>query len=273
VDSVRTLGARALRRRPQLRSRYDQNRVPTPVVDRLSDEDLATLNELLPWQSFTVDSSGRPFGRAAFQGKRTEPGVIPDPRILRFDERFGLAGKHVLEVGCFEGVHTAALCQRAKWVTAIDARIENVVKTTVRCAMFDESPDMAVVDLDDPGEDEGLLRADLCHHVGVLYHLVDPVSHLLLLGRTIGDGLMLDTQIAAPGEATEEYEVGGRSYPFKPYREAGREDVFSGMRAQSRWLMLETIEAVLGEGGFGTVEVVEERAERNGPRVMLFAGR
>jgi tRNA (mo5U34)-methyltransferase len=273
VDSVRTLGARALRRRPQLRSRYDENRVPTPVVERLSDEDLATLNALLPWQCFTVDSEGRPFGQAAFQGKRTEPQVVPDPRILRFDERFGLAGRHVLEVGCFEGVHTVALCQRAARVTAIDARIENVVKTVVRCAFFGVSPAVAAVDLDDPDDAEDLLRADLCHHVGVLYHLVDPVAHLLLLGRTIGHGLMLDTQIAAPDEATEEYEVAGRAYRFKPYREAGREDVFSGMRPQSRWLTLETIESVLGEGGFATVEVVEQRAERNGPRVLLLAGR
>ena len=190
----------------------------------------------------------------------------------KFDERFGLAGKHVLEVGCFEGVHTIALCQRAARVTAVDARIENVVKTVVRCACFGESPAVATVDLDDP-RDEEVLRADLCHHVGVLYHLVDPVTHLKLLGRTIGTGLMLDTQYALPEDATETYEAGGGSYRFRPYREVGREDPFSGMQPLSRWLTLDDIAAVLNEGGFETVEVVEKRDERNGPRVTLFAAK
>ena len=259
------------RRRPPLASRYDENRVAAPLVERLADEDLATLNELLPWQAFTVDSDGRPFGAAAYAGKRTEPGVIPDPRIVAFDERFGLAGKHVLEVGCFEGIHTIALAERADRVTAIDARIENVVKTIVRCALFAQHPLVTVLDLEDPAGSEDLLAADLCHHVGVLYHLSDPVAHLRLLGRTTSAGLMLDTQYTLPADATEEYESGGRSYRVRPYRELGREDVFSGMEPVSRWLTLEDIEAVLRESGFGTVEVVERRNERNGPRVWLFA--
>jgi 2-polyprenyl-3-methyl-5-hydroxy-6-metoxy-1,4-benzoquinol methylase len=259
------------RRRPGLQSRYDENRVHTPLVEQLSDADLEGLNELLPWQAFTVDSTGRPFGAAAFAGKRTEPQVVPDPRIVAFGERFGLADKHVLEVGCFEGIHTVALAQRAQRVTAIDARIENVVKTIVRSAFFGESPLVAVLDLEDPAGGEHLLEADLCHHVGVLYHLADPVGHLQLLGRTIRRGLMLDTQYTLPEEATEQYEVGGRGYRYRAYREVGRADVFSGMEPVSRWLTLEDIEGVLKEVGFGTVEIVERRDERNGPRVMLFA--
>lgn len=259
------------RRRPALASRYDEGRVPAPLVERLSDEDLATLNELLPWQAFTVDSHGRPFGAAAYAGKRTEPSVIPDRRILAFDERFGLADKHVLEVGCFEGIHTIPLAERAARVTAIDARIENVAKTIVRCAMFGQHPLVAVLDLEDPAGGEELLTADLCHHVGVLYHLSDPVAHLRQLGRTIATGLMLDTQYTLPADATEEYESGGDRFRVRPYRELGRADVFSGMEPVSRWMTLDGIEGVLRESGFGTVEVVERRDERNGPRVWLFA--
>ena len=62
--------------------------------------------------------------------------------------------------------------------STLDARIENVVKTIVRCAFFGVSPRVAVLDLEDPAGQEGLLDADLCHHVGVLYHLSDPVAHL-----------------------------------------------------------------------------------------------
>ena len=263
----------ARRRRATANARYDEGRVSTPLVERLDDADLERLNELLPWQCFTVDSQGRPFGRPAWAGKRVDPQPVPDPRIERFHERFDLSDKHVLEIGCFEGVHTTALCQRAREVTAIDSRIENVVKTIVRCAFFGESPRVLVVDVDDAARGDELPRADLCHHVGVLFHLVDPVGHLQRLAPRLARGLMLDTHYARPEDLDGEYDVDGRTYRFRTYAEAGRADPFSGMHADAKWLTLEDIESVLTESGFGRVEVVERRDERNGPRVLLFAER
>jgi hypothetical protein len=175
-------------------------------------------------------------------------------------------------VGCFEGVHTIALCRLADEVTAVDARVENVVKTLVRCAFFDVRPRVLVYDLERDEEDE-VLRADLCHHVGVLYHLEDPVSHLRRLGTWISRGLMLDTHYAQDEDATEEYEVDGEGFRFRRYRELGRRDVFSGVRPSSKWLRLEDITELLRGAGFGSVDVVETREERNGARVLLFAER
>jgi len=258
------------KRRVAAKLRYDKGRTPTPGVDLLGDEDLQTLNELLPWHCFTVDQSGRPFGRPAWEGKRTDPQEIPDPRIELFDERFGLGGKHVLEVGCFEGVHTTALSVRAGTVTAIDGRIENVVKTIVRCAFFDQHPRVLVCDLESPQLPSELLTADLCTHVGVLYHLTDPVGHLHQLGDWVGEGLMLDTHVAREDELTGEYEVNGRSYRFRHWDEE-RTDPFSGMRTHSKWLLLDDLLQILADAGFATTEVVEKRDERNGLRVLLFA--
>jgi tRNA (mo5U34)-methyltransferase len=258
--------------RPALRERYDEGRVAAPLVERLPDADLERLNELLPWRCFTVDSQGRAFGAAAWRGKRVTPEPIPDRRIVLFDERFGLSDKHVLEIGCFEGVHTIALSRRAQAVTAVDARVENVVKTVVRCAFFDERPRALTFDVESDTDWE-LLRADLCHHVGVLYHLQDPVTHLRRLGELIGTGLMLDTHFASDEQATEEYVVDGERFRFRPFREHGRRDAFSGMSPTSRWLLLDDLTRVLGEAGFGTVEVVETRDERYGSRVLLFAER
>ena len=127
-------------RRPALSERYDEGRTEAPLVERLPDDELARLNELLPWRCFTVDSQGRAFGGRRLAGKAGHAQPIPDRRIVLFDERFDLSDKHVLEVGCFEGVHTIALSRRAQAVTAVDARVENVVKTVVRCAFFDERP-------------------------------------------------------------------------------------------------------------------------------------
>jgi SAM-dependent methyltransferase len=258
------------RRRAHAKSNYVEGRVPTAFVDGLSDADLQRLNSLLPWSCFTVDANGRRFGQPAWEGKRSDPQPVPDRRIELFDQRFGLADKHVLEVGCFEGVHTIALCERARAVTAIDGRIENVVKTIVRCAFFDKHPTVFTHDIEraDPGNPR--LRADLCHHMGVLYHLSDPVTHLRQLSDWTGHGLMLDSHYVNPEDVDGEYESGGRSYPYRRFGEA-RADPFSGMVDHSKWLQLDDIVATLREAGFAHVEMAEQRQERNGPRLLLFA--
>jgi len=109
--------------------------------------------------------------------------------------------------------------------------------------------------------------------VGVLYHLKDPVRHLLEIGRYIRAGVMLDTHYAEEAEARLTYQVDGREFRYKRYGELGHEDVFSGLYPHSKWLPLPTIVSLLEETGFGRVDVVETRAERNGPRVLLFAAR
>jgi tRNA (mo5U34)-methyltransferase len=247
--------------------------VPVPLLDSLTDEDLADLNAALQWNCFTVDSRGRRFGNLAWSGKRQDPQKIPDRRILMFDRRFGLAGKTVLEVGCFEGVHTIALCQRAAVVKAVDSRVDNVVKTLVRASFYDQRPIVFVHDLEREPADPAPLAADLMHHVGVLYHLADPVSHLLGIGRYIRSGIMLDTHVAEDSECDAEYEWCGRKIPYKRFAEGGRKEAFSGMLDHAKWLTLPTLEALLRYAGFPIVETVERRAERNGPRVLIFASK
>jgi tRNA (mo5U34)-methyltransferase len=246
----------------------------TPIanVDALSDDDLDRLNRMLPWNCFTVDGRGRRLGNRAWTGKREEPQLVPDPRITMMAERFGLAGSTVLEVGCFEGVHTVALCQAGADVVAIDSRIENVVKTVVRAAMYAHRPTVMIRDLDQPDALAGL-AVDWVHHVGVLYHLHRPVEHLVDLGRAARLGMMLDTHVADPDLAVERDRHGDLEYRYQPYREHGRDDVFSGMGESARWLPLDDLTAVLHHAGFADVDVVEERRERNGPRVLLFAQR
>ena len=267
VPSIRRLQRRSLH------TRYSESRTEASFVERLTDDDLGRLNELLPWRCFTVDCNGRPFGGAAWRGKRVMPESIPDRRIELLQERFDLSDKHVLEIGCFEGIHTIALCRLAERVTAIDARVENVVKTVVRCAFFDERPRVFLYDVESEEDSDDLMHSDVCHHVGVLYHLEDPITHLRRLGRWISRGLMLDTHYAREEDVTDEYQVGGERFRFQRYKELGRADVFSGMRPTSKWLRLDDIERVLRESGFDSVEIVETRAERNGPRVLLFAER
>ena len=272
VHRARSAVAAARRKRQAPLKRYAEGRVSTPLVEALTDEDLRELNGLLPWQCFTVDAQGRPFGRPAWQGKRVDPQQIPDPRIEQLDARFGLAGKSVLEIGCFEGVHTIALAQRAESVIAIDSRVENVVKTMVRCGFFGLRPEVFVFDVDTP-DAPPLPDVDACHHVGVLYHLVDPVAHLERLLPHVRHGIMLDTHIARPGETNAEYTVGGTTYRYSHYDEGGRADVFSGMHDHAKWLLLEDLQSILRAAGLTRIDVAEERDERNGPRILLYAER
>ena len=134
-------------------------------------------------------------------------------------------------------------------MTAIDGRIENVVKTIVRCSMFDRHPTVLTCDLERAEPAAQRLQADLCHHVGVLYHLSDPVRHLRQLGTWIGRGLMLDTHYSEPETAEDAYEVDGERFRFKHFGE-GRADPFSGMESHAKWLTLDDITGVLRGAGF-----------------------
>ncbi len=284
MDPLGTIVRRAARRgratarriaSPLPRAGFLPSEVRAPLLERLTDDELADLNRLLPWSCFTVDNRGRRFGDSAWTGKREDPQVIPDRRIVLLDERLGLAGSHVLEIGCFEGVHTIALCQRGGRVTAVDARVENVVKTVVRCAFYGFHPDVFTCDVESAAAPAELaaLDVDLVHHVGVLYHLRDPVSHVRHLGAVAGRGLLLDTHVAAVGEATDQVVIDGETYSYKRYEEGGRAEVFSGVYDHAKWLPLDTLTGLLRGAGFSAVEVVEERAERNGPRVLILASR
>jgi tRNA (mo5U34)-methyltransferase len=244
--------------------------VPTRDVDLLSEEDLDLLNSLLPWKCHTLDGRGRPFGGIAGRSKRRNPQALPDPRIAQLNEAYPLARRRVLEIGCFEGVHTVGLCQFGADVVAVDARIENVVKTIVRANLFGHRPDVRCVDVDSV---EGLARlpaVDIVHHVGVLYHLVDPVTHLCRLASLTRQTMMLDTHISPDGEDAQSYEAEGERWRYKLYREGGRKDAFSGMASNAKWLTQATLERALRKAGFSRNETVELRNERNGQRVLMY---
>ena len=255
--------------KPQLPSTgYVEGKIAIPLLDHLTDEELSELNSLLNWNCFVVDAQGRRFGNTAWAGKRETPQNIPDPRHALLVEKIDLNTKHVLEIGCFEGIHTVSLCQLAAKVTAIDSRIANVVKTIVRTAFFNYHPTVFKCNVETWESQFSLLQADVCHHIGVLYHLKNPIKHLMDLGKIIKRAILLDTHIAHPEEASEQYEVDGKKYSYKKYTEG--KDVFSGMYEHAKWLPLETILEVLKDQGFAHSEILERRNERNGPRVLIY---
>lgn len=254
-------------------SRIDSQVVPIPGVDGLPDGELKRLNSMLPWAAFVLDSKGREFGAAYSPTKRNVPQEMPDARIIELDRRMTLADKTVLELGCFEGIHTSALAMRAKHVLGCDSRIENVVKTIVRCAMYNMSPHIFRWDAEEAPPASISLDCDVLHHVGVLYHLTDPVSHLRLLLPKVKFGVMLDTQVAPEKGETKEYVSGGEVYRYYHYREAGRDAPFAGMLDHAKWLFVDDIVRLLKSESFLNVDVVSVIENRNGPRLLLYATR
>lgn len=249
--------------------------IPIPGVDILSDDDLGRLNKMLPWAAFVLDSHGREFGSAYSATKRNVPQQVPDYRIVELNRRMNLAGLTVLEIGCFEGIHTVALAMMAGRVLACDSRVENVIKTIVRCALYKTNPDVFVWDVEGPPPTGAPLDCDVLHHVGVLYHLTDPVGHLLSVLPHVRKGIMLDTHIAPEHDDGEvkEYQSGGRSYRYAFYRERGREPPFAGMKDHAKWLFKDDIVEILRHCGFARIDVRDVRDERFGLRMRLFAER
>lgn len=237
---------------------------------KLKDEDLEEFNRMLPWFAGTQLPDGRVIGSLnARANKRDAVQPIPDRRITLLHEAVDLRGKSVLEVGCFEGIHTLGLCSYGAIVTAVDVRPVNVVKTSVRLAAYGASATVLPVDV----EDEGVVFPDydVVFHCGVLYHLEEPVRHLKRLLPHCR-AIYLDTHVADETRATSTLESGGRTYRGFYYKEGGWADPYSGRGEGAFWLRTADLRQLLEEAGFRT-ELWSERAERNGPRIGLFATR
>jgi tRNA (mo5U34)-methyltransferase len=237
---------------------------------KLTDEDLEEFNSMLPWYAGTKLPDGRIIGSLnARPGKRDAPQPIPDKRITRLHEAIDLRGKRVLEVGCFEGIHTIGLCGYGAIVTAVDVRPVNVVKTAVRLAAYGVSATVLPFDVEDEALD--FPDFDVVFHCGVLYHLEEPVRHLeRLLAHC--QSMYLDTHVADELRSGSTLESGGRIFRGHYYREGGWADPFSGRGEGAFWLMKADLLGLFERAGFRT-ELWSERMERNGPRIGLFAAR
>ncbi len=251
---------------------FKPSNISSHKLDNLSDSELSELNSILNWNCFTTDSQGRRFGAPHSEKKRAAPQTIPDRRANIMNEVFGLSNRSVLEIGCFEGVHTTSLCMKGAEVKAIDSRLENVVKTIVRTHFYGFKPDVFTCNIENMNEQTiEQLKSDFVHHVGVLYHLKNPVQHLRDLAQIAKTGLLLDTHIAEESKLNGEYSVDGKTYRYFRANEFGHKDVFSGMYDHSKWLLIDDIKNLLIESGFKSAETYELRQKRNGSRAIIIA--
>lgn len=240
------------------------NLVPHPT-----DADLAEINTLLDWHAGTLLPDGRLLGRFT-PDKRPEPGRIPDRRIRLLNSMIPLKGKRVLEVGCFEGIHTIGLRRHGAKVTAIDVRPQNVIKTMTRLSWHGMSANVRQFDAERITPD--FPAFDIVFHFGVLYHMMRPVEHLHNVAP-ICDYLYLDTHIAQDETEVVSFSVGGENYRGAKHGEGGWGSPFSGKDAEALWLTRASLMQALERAGFAHAQVLQERDERSGPRLLLLAAR
>ncbi len=252
---------------------FTGDRTVVPGISYLSDAKLEEINELLPWSAFVSDSKGRRFGNQASDNKRNRPSPVPDRRITLLNDKIPLAGRSVLEIGCFEGIHTVALAQYGAEVWGCDARIVNIAKSAVRCAFFQVNAKFFVWDIEESLPESQARDWDILHHIGVLYHLLDPVGHLQHIAPRIRQCILLDTHVAAAENAILSDMQNGFNYRYQMHNESGYDCVFAGTKPTARWLHLDDLKSLLTSLGFAEIEQIELRDERNGPRVFLLAYR
>ena len=249
----------------------------------IGPEALARLNVLLPWTSFhSLTGEGRLLGSAWSATKRTQPQTLPDKGVARLNELVPLRDLSVLEVGCYEGHHTASLAHYAMNVWAFDGRIENVVKTVVRLWVLglERSTVVNLVDIEgDPVKKQLACLGrtepfDLIHHRGVLYHLSKPVEHLADMASLCSRHIYLHTQIAREDQVNITYRSELGDLEAFCYKEPRRSySPFSGMTEGAIWLTREGVFRALRHIRFDDIRVLDEREERNGLRIELIASR
>lgn len=227
-------------------------------IDRLTDAELNVYNRQYRWITGTNDSKGRVLGLPRRLYK------IPERRIQIGHDKLNFSGKTIVEFGSLEGAHTVALCRLGKSVVALEGQDVNIEKTKIRCSLYGVSPEVRKADL----ETELPPPADLYFHSGVLYHLQDPVGHLLRI-MPLTKELVLDTHHFRAASGTYKCPVDRKTYPCWTYNEPVG-DVKAGLRSFSRWISIYDIVKVL-RTRFERVEVARNEVEGNGPRATFVA--
>ena len=240
-------------------------------IRALTDSDVMLINTLLPWSSFFIDDQSRVNGNFYNQKKRSTTEKLTDKRVQRLAALSDDAStQHVVEYGCFEGNHTVELCRHFGDVTALDGRVENSLKTLVRCWLLGEQPNVECLNLEIA---ETLPQSDSTCHIGVLYHLQNAPHHLVDVLKATKDVVLLDSQVASDAQLNDTYDLDGEAISVYRYRE---KDIafspFAGMLPEAVWLTPETIKHIGEANGFGVVEQ-QVLQERNGLRGRFYLKR
>ncbi len=234
----------------------------------LTEQQFLDFQKVIAWEVGTELPDGRILGDSDLKLK-----IVPDgdARVQAVASRFNARDKTVIEVGSNEGYHTAQLARICRHVTAFDVRPHNVAASLINLFVQDiQNARVALLDARDLDSSFGTF--DIMFHVGVLYHLLDPVTHLYKIAD-VADDLILDTHYCRDDTSFERSDLvyEGKSYRAHYFGEGTWQDNRAGVEPYARWLYQDDLLKLLKDVGFETVEVISDRMEKAGPRWTVIA--
>lgn len=168
--------------------------------------------------------------------------AMHDERIVLARDTFRDA-RTVLELGAFEGGHTAAIARWADRVVGVEGRPENAAKARWILGTM-EATNAEIVEADlEAMRLADLGSFDLVVALGVLYHVREPVKLIAKMADAAPNAVIW-THVSPTDERFE-------------YAEFGHADPLSGLSETSVWLPRDELLAALHER-YATVEIADE---------------
>jgi hypothetical protein len=250
-----------------------------PLASVLGDADLAEFSRIVSFTKGSLLPDGRLLGPKDGSGWGYDDGSPDRARwspLQWMRSQFDLSDKTVLEPGPAEGLWTLRLAAACRHVTSVEVRSQNVCALLVRLFVHGVR-NVQVVLRDARSIDDAWVPRDsfdLLFHYGLLYHLDQPVEHLVRVAR-LARRLFLGTHFCRDDTRLKRADLtyAGRTWRAGRYAEHGWKDPLSGAGSFSRWLFRDDLlEAVAA--GYERIQVVNEYVLKgNYPYLWLMAER
>lgn len=258
----------------------DVNKLINSSLANASSEDISRLSVLLPWSAPSQCSQfliGFPYNAK----KRTKLAAIPDTLVKELDNIVGFNQKHVIESGCFEGIHSVSMAMLGAQVYGFDVRIENVLKSIVRSWAYGQASSTCfdLLNIENTSISDFYnttypdLDVDFYHCRGVLYHLKKPYEYCAQIAALNPAFIYFHTQVASNEQANEAIETPLGSFKFFNYREKGRVSPFAGVEDCAKWFTASSLKSFMAELGYRQVVFERLKEERNGLRLQILLTR
>jgi len=212
--------------------------------------------------------------------------LFNDHRLDAAEERLGgFEGKSILELGPFEGYHTAMLEARgAAHITAIEANTRSFLKCLITKEVMGLTRTSVMLGNFVDFMRESDERFDILIASGVLYHLPHPDEALALMSR-VSSRLFIQTHYYDPGPIAKSHfanqftEIPGQgadgklTYHRMEYQDRDSPLYNGGVNAYTHWLTRHDMLGLLEGLGFEIDIVFEETDNPNGPVLSFSATR
>lgn len=169
--------------------------------------------------------------------------------LKELDSIFPLAGKRLIEFGCFDGYQSLGLCHLGAKLTCMDARADNVIKTRAALNTVGFNAHIIMDDFHNAHANK-YGRFDLAFAHGVYYHSVAPfvfLENLMSLSNSIFLGGFCATE-ELPSTKWHNLEYQGRSYRAKHYLEI--ENFTAGLNKHAWFFHKDDLKGFFTERGF-----------------------